>query len=98
MAGGASSVKSFTEGFSCLCPDSMSSSIKGNYKNVGKLKMMHLSNSNLLLSAKNLSGCSRNGSSRKRQKLQGLIVVDELGGQYEDTFNDVKKVSIYIYI
>ncbi|KAK6143159.1 hypothetical protein DH2020_023507 [Rehmannia glutinosa] len=32
------------------------------------------------------NGCSR----KRRQKFQGLIVVDNLGGQYEDTFNDVK--------
>ncbi|KAK6120817.1 hypothetical protein DH2020_045445 [Rehmannia glutinosa] len=32
-----------------------------------------------------------NGFSRKRRQIyQGLIVVDNLGGQYEDTFNDVK--------
>ncbi|KAI3448889.1 hypothetical protein Pfo_005554 [Paulownia fortunei] len=72
------------------------------YKNVGKrrqlkkLRMVKLSSSFLdawhewRLSAKMLSCCTTNGCSRKRQKLQGLIVVDELGGQYEDTFNDVK--------
>ncbi|KAL8542283.1 hypothetical protein ACS0TY_003230 [Phlomoides rotata] len=96
----AASLKSFPECFSscpCLSMSSTSSLIiKGNavsnfQKNVGKrmqLKMVDLSTSFLDSSAKMLSYIkSRNGCSRKRQR---LIVVGELGGQYDDTFNDVK--------
>ncbi|XP_057790071.1 chaperonin-like RbcX protein 2, chloroplastic isoform X2 [Salvia miltiorrhiza] len=91
------------ESWACLCVDSiMPSTIKGNncvsyfYRNVGKRRqlqqqqqrMVHLSNSFLdPWPAKMVSICT---SSTKRHKLQRLIVVDELGGQYEDTFNDVK--------
>ncbi|KAL2536780.1 Chaperonin-like RbcX protein [Forsythia ovata] len=42
------------------------------------------------LSAKMLSFYTANGYSRNKRRLQGFSVVDELGGQYEDTFNDVK--------
>lgn len=45
------------------------------------------------LSTKMLSHIA-NRCSRKQRKLGNhLSIVDELGGQYEDTFNDVKKVS-----
>lgn len=105
MAGGGASLKSFTEGLSscpCLCLDSsMSASFRGNSvsnyysKNVGKRKqhqqqrVMHLSNS--FLDSPWPKTVSRSSSLRKRR----LIVVDELGGQYEDTFNDVKMVSLF---
>ncbi|XP_011093546.1 chaperonin-like RbcX protein 2, chloroplastic isoform X2 [Sesamum indicum] len=62
-----------------------------------KLRMTDLSSSflytwhNWRLSSRMLSCYIMSHSSRKRQKQpQGLIVVDELGGQYDDTFNDVK--------
>ncbi|KAK4428812.1 Chaperonin-like RbcX protein 2, chloroplastic [Sesamum alatum] len=61
------------------------------------LRMTDLSSSfldtwhNCRLPSRMLSSCIMSDSSRKRQRQpQGLIVVDELGGQYEDTFNDVK--------
>ncbi|KAL0410698.1 UNVERIFIED_CONTAM: Chaperonin-like RbcX protein 2, chloroplastic [Sesamum latifolium] len=69
----------------------------GRRRQLTKLRMTDLSSSFLdtwhdwRLSSRMLSSCIMSDSSRKRQKQpQGLIVVDELGGQYEDTFNDVK--------
>lgn len=35
-----------------------------------------------------------NRSSRKQTKNRRLMVVDELGGQYEDNFDDVKMVRM----
>ncbi|KAH6837046.1 Chaperonin-like RbcX protein [Perilla frutescens var. hirtella] len=96
-------VNCLSEGVSscpCLCVDSMVSSrlsIKrstivgnGRRRQVKQKRMMvHLNNSFLnSWHQSRLSAATRsNGNSRKRQ---GLIVVDELGGQYEDTFNDIK--------
>ncbi|ERN00871.1 hypothetical protein AMTRI_Chr03g139970 [Amborella trichopoda] len=42
------------------------------------------------LNAKFLSGLVR-GHSRKQRRTQFPLIVDELGGQYEDNFDDVKK-------
>ena len=39
-----------------------------------------------------LSADMINRSSRKQHKNRRLVVIDELGGQYEDTFDDVKMV------
>lgn len=41
-----------------------------------------------------LSADMINRSSRKQHKNRRLVVVDELGGQYEDTFDDVKMVRM----
>jgi len=46
------------------------------------------------LSSKAISGIVSK-SSRKQRKDRGLVVVNELGGQYEDSFEDVKMVSCY---
>ncbi|KAL0289984.1 UNVERIFIED_CONTAM: Chaperonin-like RbcX protein 2, chloroplastic [Sesamum calycinum] len=69
----------------------------GRRRQLTKLRMTDLNSSFLdtwhdwRLSSRMLSSCIMSDSSRKRQKQpQGLIVVDELGGQYEDTFNDIK--------
>ncbi|OVA19407.1 Chaperonin-like RbcX [Macleaya cordata] len=44
------------------------------------------------LSAKVLSGFVNQYCSRKQRKVQrGLVIVNELGGQYEDSFDDVKR-------
>ncbi|KAL0374296.1 UNVERIFIED_CONTAM: hypothetical protein Sradi_3345300 [Sesamum radiatum] len=73
----------------------------GRRRQLTKLRMTDLSSSFLETwhdwrsSSRMLSSCMMSESSRKRQKQpQGLIVVDELGGQYDDTFNDVKMVSL----
>eukprot|EP00262_Sarcandra_glabra_P005440 TRINITY_DN1702_c0_g1_i1.p1 TRINITY_DN1702_c0_g1~~TRINITY_DN1702_c0_g1_i1.p1 ORF type:complete len:223 (+),score=20.23 TRINITY_DN1702_c0_g1_i1:236-904(+) len=70
-------------------------------KLVGK-KQLRRSNSSLVLtslfvdawhewrlSAKVLTSIVR-GNERKQQKMQGLVVVGELAGQYEESFDDVK--------
>jgi len=46
------------------------------------------------LSSKAISGIVSK-SSRKQRKDRGLVVANELGGQYEDSFEDVKMVSCY---
>ncbi|XP_073269975.1 chaperonin-like RbcX protein 2, chloroplastic [Primulina huaijiensis] len=73
--------------------DSMSSNIRRKRELYSeKLRLAIVLNTSFLDSItgkRQLSSCSRNGlSSRKRNGK--LIVVNELGGQYEDTFNDVK--------
>ncbi|CAK9167655.1 unnamed protein product [Ilex paraguariensis] len=77
----------------------------GLYKNsmdrrqLNKLRSVDLNSSFLdswyewRLSTKILS-CIAYGCARKQRKFQYLSVVDELGGQYEDTFNDVKTQMI----
>lgn len=96
---GAGAVKPLSESCPCLCVDSSikrsTSTVSYFYRNVGKRRrvkqqrMVHLRNSFLdSWSAKMVS------SRIKRHKLQRLVVVDELGGQYEDTFNDVKMVTL----
>ncbi|CAA3029894.1 Hypothetical predicted protein [Olea europaea subsp. europaea] len=88
-----------------LCLDSLSSSslnVKGNLELDKKLRRRkHLKKVNLStsfldawyewrLSAKMLSFYTFKSNSRKKRRLHSLTVVNELGGQYEDTFNDVK--------
>lgn len=46
------------------------------------------------LSSKAISGIVSK-SSRKQRKERGLVIVSELAGQYEDSFEDVKAVSFY---
>ncbi|KAK9999977.1 hypothetical protein SO802_019580 [Lithocarpus litseifolius] len=64
-------------------------------KRLGKLGSVELSSSfidsrrELRLSRKALSGIV-NRSSRKQRKDRRFVIVNELGGQYEDTFEDVK--------
>ncbi|KAM3693329.1 hypothetical protein ACJW31_08G157400 [Castanea mollissima] len=64
-------------------------------KRLGKLGSVELRSSfidsgrDLRLSRKALSGIV-NRNSRKQRKDRRLVIVNELGGQYEDTFEDVK--------
>lgn len=66
-------------------------------KRLGKLGSVELSSSfidsrrELRLSRKALSGIV-DRSSRKQRKDRRFVIVNELGGQYEDTFEDVKTV------
>lgn len=66
-------------------------------KRLGKLGSVELRSSfidsgrELRLSRKALSGIV-NRSSRKQRKDRRFVIVNELGGQYEDTFEDVKTV------
>lgn len=46
------------------------------------------------LSSKAISGIVSAKSSRKQRKDRRLVVVCELGGQYEDSFGDVKRVKM----
>ncbi|XXG64148.1 hypothetical protein AAC387_Pa05g2178 [Persea americana] len=89
----------------CLCLDALSlSNIRSNgdlglYRNlVGSKKSRRQSTlsssfvdaawNEWLLSAKVLSGIVR-GYSRRRQRIQKMVVVSELAGQYDDNFEDV---------
>lgn len=84
MAGAAAApVKSGVSLYPCLCSTSKRR----------QLKKLDLSSS--FLDATRLSLKMR--GSRRRQRPKGLVIVDELGGQYEDTFNDVKKQIINFF-
>lgn len=84
MAGAAAApVKSGVSLYPCLCSTSKRR----------QLKKLDLSSS--FLDATRLS--LKMHGSRRRQRPKGLVIVDELGGQYEDTFNDVKKQIINFF-
>ncbi|KAL3516492.1 hypothetical protein ACH5RR_023394 [Cinchona calisaya] len=107
---GAAAVTSFTDPHTCpcLCLDSMISSslsVKINTdlvlckdssgrRNMKKLKSLDLGTSFLdTRSTKRLS-CGTQGSLKKKKKVHHLRIVDELGGQYEEGFDDVKNEII----
>ncbi|KAF5191042.1 Chaperonin-like rbcx protein 2 protein [Thalictrum thalictroides] len=83
----------------CLCLDALSSS-NTNFKSSGRKQLrrkqqMELSSSFVdawhewRLSTKVLSGIVNRGM-KKQRKIRGLVIVNELAGQYEDNFDDVK--------
>ncbi|GFP87023.1 hypothetical protein PHJA_000846100 [Phtheirospermum japonicum] len=88
----------------CLCFDALPScNLNGGdlisqrhlvgRKHVPRLGSLDLSSSFLdHSSVKALSGASK--SSKKQRKNRSLVVVDELAGQYEDNFEDVKRQII----
>ncbi|KAL3537437.1 hypothetical protein ACH5RR_000803 [Cinchona calisaya] len=104
---GAAAVRAFTDAHSCpcLCLDSMVSSVKSKmdlvlYKdlsrrrNMKKLKSVDLSSSFLDTRSTKRFSCGVQGCSKKKKKLHNLSIVDELGGQYEEGFDDVKNEII----
>jgi len=60
-----------------------------NYRQVGSLEL----SSSFVDPGNELLGLV-NRSSRKQRKTRSPRIVSELGGQYEETFGDVKKVII----
>lgn len=74
----------------CLCLKSAALSRKSmarkNYRKVGSLEL----SSSFVDPGNELLGLV-NRSSRKQRKTQSLRIVSELGGQYDETFGDVKK-------
>ncbi|XP_074310571.1 chaperonin-like RbcX protein 2, chloroplastic [Silene latifolia] len=78
----------------CLCLDAMSSSgmnLKGGKKksrrrNVGSLEL----GSSFVDQGKELLSVMNMRCSKKQRKARSFVIVNELGGQYEDTFEDVK--------
>ncbi|KAF9593282.1 hypothetical protein IFM89_021038 [Coptis chinensis] len=91
----------------CLCLDALSSSTMSfkSKKQLKRTEQLELSSSFVdswhewRLSAKVLSGIV-NGYSKKRQrKVRSLVIVNELAGQYEDNFDDVKRqiVNYFTY-
>ncbi|KAK4407402.1 hypothetical protein Sango_0321200 [Sesamum angolense] len=104
MVGGLSVVGSSlvdSKACPCLCLDALPScNLNGRdsslqrhsigRKHVPRLGSLELSSSFLdYSSVRALSGAK---SLRKQKKNRSLVVVDELAGQYEDNFEDVKKV------
>ncbi|XP_023515990.1 chaperonin-like RbcX protein 2, chloroplastic [Cucurbita pepo subsp. pepo] len=87
---GSSAVDSHTS--PCLCLDALpTTSCSMGRKRLPKPKHLYLSSSFVDSGREWLLSADRiNRSSRKQHKNRRLIVVDELGGQYEDTFDDVK--------
>lgn len=90
----------------CLCLDSLTSNAM-NHKSSGDL-ILHMNSMskkhNLLsssfidsrrLSAKALS---RNKNPKKQRKTRSLVIVNEVAGQYEDSFEDVKTVRLKFQI
>ncbi|PIA48483.1 hypothetical protein AQUCO_01400815v1 [Aquilegia coerulea] len=83
----------------CLCLDALSSS-NVSFKSSGRKQLprkgqMEFSSSfvdawyDWRLSTKVLSGIVNEGKKQQR-KVRGLVIVNELAGQYEDSFDDVK--------
>lgn len=108
MIGATGAVRSFTDARSCpcLCLDSMASnslSVMTNmdmvvHKDVGRGKVLKLKSLDLRSSFLDKWSARRlaigaNGYSRKKKKVKHLRIVGNLGGQYEDGFDDVKNVS-----
>lgn len=109
MIGATGAVRSFTDALSCpcLCLDSMASNSLSVMTNVDmvvhkdvarrrkvlKLKSLDLRSSFLDKWSVRRLAIGANGYSRKKKKVKHLKIVDNLGGQYEDGFDDVKNVS-----
>lgn len=103
---GSSVVDSHTS--PCLCLDSLPTSTM-NHKNIGGDHLVLYRNSmgrkqflsssfvdswhEWQLSGKMIS-VNVNRSSKKQRKARKLMIVDELAGQYEDSFEDVKTVIL----
>ncbi|XP_073148380.1 chaperonin-like RbcX protein 2, chloroplastic [Henckelia pumila] len=69
------------------CPQLFLNSLSANiHRSIRGILHLNTSFLDSIAQKKRLSTRSRKGNG----KLHGLIVVNELGGQYEDTFNDVK--------
>ncbi|KAK9072590.1 hypothetical protein SSX86_009025 [Deinandra increscens subsp. villosa] len=79
----------------CLCVDSLTSKphmnhSKNEHKSVGKKQLFLPGSLELRSSFLHSNYSARTPSSKKQRKSKGLVVVNELGGQYDDTFRDVQ--------
>ncbi|KAI3823235.1 hypothetical protein L1987_04668 [Smallanthus sonchifolius] len=79
----------------CLCVDSLTSKthmnhIKSEHKSVGKKQLFLPGSLELRSSFVHSNYFARTPSPKKQRKAKGLVVVNELGGQYDDTFRDVQ--------
>ena len=79
----------------CLCVDSLASKAlvnhtKNDHKSVGKKQLFLAGSLELKSSFVHSNYSARTPSSKKQRKAKGLVVVNELGGQYDDTFRDVQ--------
>ncbi|XP_076894132.1 chaperonin-like RbcX protein 2, chloroplastic [Bidens hawaiensis] len=79
----------------CLCVDSFTSKThmnhtKNEHKSVGKKQLLLHGSLELRSSFVHSKYFARTPCSNKQRKSKGLVVVNELGGQYDDTFRDVQ--------
>ncbi|XP_076934655.1 chaperonin-like RbcX protein 2, chloroplastic [Bidens hawaiensis] len=79
----------------CLCVDSFTSKThmnhtKNEHKSVGKKQLLLPGSLELRSSFVHSNYFSRPPCSNKQRKSKGLVVVNELGGQYDDSFRDVQ--------
>ncbi|KAK9673647.1 hypothetical protein RND81_12G181100 [Saponaria officinalis] len=78
----------------CMCLDSMNSSTlnpKGGRKQLSRNIIGSMGiNSSFVDQGKEFLGVMNKKSSKKQRKVRSPVIVSELGGQYEDTFEDVK--------
>lgn len=83
----------------CLCVDSLTSKphvnhTKSEQKAVGKKHLFLPGSLELRSSFVHSKYSAKTPSSKKIRKARGLVVVNEIGGQYEESFRDVQ-VQIY---
>jgi hypothetical protein len=87
----------------CICLDPMNCSSMNLKSGMGKKQLRSREIGSLELSSsfvdsgKEFLGIVNKRSSRKQKKVRSPLIVNELGGQYEESFEDVKTVTIYIY-
>ncbi|PWA40162.1 chaperonin-like RbcX protein [Artemisia annua] len=75
----------------CLCVDSMTSKTQLSHaKSEGKKHLFRPGSLELRSSFVHSNYYAKTPCSKKQRKGKGLVVVNELGGQYEDTFRDVQ--------
>lgn len=81
----------------CLCLDSLLSKshmnhVKNERKSVGRKFLFRPGSLKLRSSFVHSNYYAKTPSCKKQRKARGLVVVNELGGQYEDSFRDVQTV------
>lgn len=93
----------------CLCVDAFPTSTSLNFKSgdvilwkkkqiVKSGSTMHLRSSFIGQGPEGRRLCVSRSSSRKNRKDRKLSIVNELGGQYEETFGDVKLVICFVLV
>ncbi|GJR60683.1 chaperonin-like RbcX protein 2, chloroplastic [Tanacetum coccineum] len=94
MVGGISMVGSSvmdSHSSPCLCVDSMTSKTHLSHtKSEGKKHLFRPGSLELRSSFVHSNYYAKTPCSKKQRKGKGLVVVNELGGQYEDSFRDVQ--------
>lgn len=80
----------------CLCVDSLTSKshmnhTKSEHKSMGKMQFVRSCSMGLTSSFIHSKYFAKTPL-KKQRKAKGLVIVNELGGQYEDTFRDVQAV------